>query len=179
MRLVAQHVLTAWPRILGAARALEQAGSFAGIYRGVEGQRALVERAALAGETLESAHIEAAVRCCAAFEDVHPDDWLRFAAIEDTVRRRRPPPPVAIALRLYGAQAEYFSARVTTELDGTESVRVTIRTTRGDVASCRREDFDEALEGALKMVGAGPKRPSPVGRDPLPDAHNPDGGDGE
>lgn len=180
MAYVAHHIAAAWPRILGAARALERAGSFAGLYRGVLDQRGLVERAQLAGELVASAHIDAAVRCCAAFEDMEPGDWLRMAAIDATIPRRRPPPSVAIALRLRGVQCQRLVAQVVEDLNGEDAVLVELQSTRGDVVSCRREDFDEALEGALRMAGALPDRPQAPARQPLPDTHSfddPRGGD--
>jgi hypothetical protein len=108
-------------------------------------------------EAIDDPDLTRALRILAAQDGMHAGDWLRARAVEAQMPRRKPPAPLDLQIRLKGVQCMRLVAQLITRREGetvTEAHRVTIRNTRGDVASCESASFANALEGAIKMAGA-------------------------
>lgn len=148
------HLRSIWLRIARTAGMLQMFGA---ITMRPDALKQLVDATAECGnEVVDHPAITRTLRVLAAAEDMHAADWLRMKALEADLPRRRLPPAVDLQLRLRGLQATRIVAQLIrrNEFGRPENFRVTIRTTRGDVASVESTNFANALEGAIKMAGA-------------------------
>jgi len=145
-------VLAIWPRLERMIVALGKVGIFVNVDR----TQAFV--ATLKGRNDEGVitndHVATAIRLLALQDSMAPHDWLRMKAVDAAMPRKRTPPALDLQLRLKRINARSLVAKVVQRENGSELARVTIKSARGDVASCEAPGFAEALEAAIQMAGA-------------------------
>jgi hypothetical protein len=153
-------VLGVWVRIGRAIDAMRALGFSAAT---ADEMHAVLVKLAADGRTETSDdRIVKALRFLALQDGMHANDWLRMRFADEQAPRRKPPASVDLQIRLRNVQCNFLVARIcrgkpdSSRCDGErlpDTFRVTIRTMRGDVASCESEHFAHALDGAVAMAG--------------------------
>jgi hypothetical protein len=154
-------VLAIWTRVARTADALYQTQALSSSAAALH-QRIQVT-AEQGNQAIDDPELTRVLRVLAAQDGMHAGDWLRKTAVEAQMPRRKPPASIDLQVRLKGVQCVRLVCSLVRrrgdEDKMLESHRVTIRNTRGDVASCESDSFANALDGAIKMAGVRTEEP--------------------
>jgi hypothetical protein len=138
-----------WPRIARTVDTLRAIGAVRTSSHEIK--LAIDASAELGDQVVDHAELGRVLCVLAAGDNMHVGDWLRKTVAESQFPRRKSPASADLVIRLRGLHCTRLVARVN---DETQEYRVTIKNTRGDVASCESHDFINALEGCIRMAGA-------------------------